>query len=144
MDKNEAVLWLLFGNTQGQIENIEFQDGACYGDISKDISVKPTLFQPDDPNMQCIHIEAVSKPAGPIDAASITFPRLTDDSIQTFSPEKEDGKAWWSPRKTSPAEYEAVRKAAFAWMDVFRQPLPEIRKMPSYEKKPKKSREPSR
>ena len=144
MDKNEAVLGLLFGNTQGQMENVEFQDGACYGDISEDIRVKITLWQPDDTNMQSVHIEAVSKRMGLIDATSITFPRLTDDSIQSFTPEKEDGKAWWSPRKTSPAEYEAVRKAVFAWMDVFRHPLPEIKKMPAKTKKPKKSREPSR
>lgn len=144
MDKNEAVLWLLFTNPHRQMENVEFQDGACYGVISKDISVKLTLYQPDDPNMQSVHIEAVSKRTGLIDATSITFPRLTDDSIRSFSPEKEDGKAWWSPRKTSPAEYEAVRKAVFAWMDVFRQPMPEIPKTPPKQKKSTKYREPSR
>lgn len=43
MDKNETVLWLLFSNPHGRMENVEFQDGACYGDISEDISVKLTL-----------------------------------------------------------------------------------------------------
>lgn len=81
---------------------------------------------------------------GTIDAASITFPRLTDDSIQSFSPEKEDGKAWWCPRKTSPAEYEAVRKAAFEWMDALRQPLPEIPKAPPKQKRNIRSRDRAR
>ena len=144
MDKNETVLWLLFSNPHGQMENVEFQDGACYGDISEDISVKLTRYQPDDPNMQGIHIEAVSRHVGTIDAASITFPRLTDDSIQSFSPEKEDGKAWWCPRKTSPAEYEAVRKAAFEWMDALRQPLPEIPKAPPKQKRNIRSRDRAR
>jgi len=140
----ETELWLLFAN-HDKIQNLRFRNGACYGDVTEDIKVKIHFLPMGKPDTyQGLRIDTTSRTMGKLGASCFLFRGLIGRAGASPYLQIKDGKADWVPERPTPMEYAAIRKLAFDILDTFREPLPEIPRPASRQKRNTKSRDRAR
>lgn len=127
------------------IDNPTFVGSACYGDVAPDLKAKiqfVTMGRAD--YYEALRITMLNRTEGQVDVVTM---RLSDLLGKKRTPNFPDGvypyiwryrdKVEWYAYQPTPADYKIIREAAASYLDVFRQPMPEIPKAPPKQKKTK-------
>lgn len=100
------------------------------------------MGEPD--TYQGLRIDTTSRTMGKLGASCFLFRGLIGRAGASPYLQIKDGKADWVPERPTPMEYAAIRKLAFDILDTFREPLPEIPRPASRQKRNTKSRDQAR
>lgn len=127
------------------IENPTFVGSACYGDVAPDLKAKiqfVTMGRAD--YYEALRITMLNRTEGQVDTVVM---RLSDllgkkrtaifsEGVYPHIYKYRDEVEWYAYHPT-PADYKIIREATASYLDVFRQPMPEIPKAPPKQKKTK-------
>lgn len=134
------------------IDNPTFVGSACYGDVAPDLKAKiqfVTMGRAD--YYETLRITMLNRTEGQVDAITMRLSDLLGKKRTANFPEAVYPHIWkyrdeveWYAYQPTPADYKIIREAAASYLDVFRQPLPEIAKPASKTKCTSKSRSQAR
>ncbi len=127
------------------IDNPTFVGSACYGNVAPDLKAKiqfVTMGRAD--YFEAMRITMLNRTEGKVDAITMRLSDLLGKKRTAYYPEgmypyiwKDRNAVEWYAYHPTPADYKIIREAAASYLDVFRQPMPEIPKAPSKQKKTK-------
>ena len=93
---------------------------------------------------EALRIEVINRTEGKVDAITMRLSDLLGKKRTANFPEGVYPYIWryrdkveWYAYQPTPADYKIIREAAASYLDVFRQPMPEIPKAPPKQKKTK-------
>ena len=127
------------------IDNPTFVGSACYGDVAPDLKAKiqfVTMGRAD--YYEALRITMLNRTEGQVDVVTMRLSDLLGKKRTANFPEGVYPYIWryrdkveWYAYHPTPADYKIIREAAASYLDVFRQPMPEIPKAPPKQKKTK-------
>lgn len=134
------------------ISNPTFVGSACYGDVGPDLKAKIQFVSMGIHNQfEALKITILNRTEGQVDTVVMRLSDLLGKKRTPSFPEgvsphlwKYQDKVEWYAWCPTSADYKIIREAAASYLDVFRQPLPEIPKAPTKQKKSAKSRDQAR
>ena len=134
------------------IDNPTFVGSACYGNVAPDLKAKiqfVTMGRAD--YFEAMRIEVINRTEGKVDAITMRLSDLLGKKRTAYYPEgmypyiwKDRNAVEWYAYQPTPADYKIIREAVASYLDVFRQPLPEMPKTPPKQKRTTKSRDRAR
>ena len=153
---SEQELHKLFADS-GIIENPKFVGRACLGTLGKDLCVRAEFVTLRTAyHYEALQLTVLNRTEGVIDKCVVRFKDIFDikqpSGPFSFRDEvcpyiwDDTGKAGWNAYQPTPADFNALRRAANEYLDVFREQVPERTmetpaKKPPGRKTPRKSRD---
>ena len=127
------------------IDNPTFVGSACYGNVAPDLKAKiqfVTMGRAD--YYEALRITMLNRTEGQVDVVTMRLSDLLGKKRTAYYPEgmypyiwKDRNAVEWYAYHPTPADYKIIREAVASYLDVFRQPMPEIPKAPPKQKKTK-------
>lgn len=138
----------------GSLTNPTFVGSACYGEVGPDLKAKIQFVSMGVHNQfDALRITVINRTEGQVDTVTLRFSDLLgkkrvsnpyfQEGLYPYIWKNQNDVQWYVYRPTT-ADYAIIREAAASYLDVFRQPLPEIPKAPPKQKKTTKAREQTR
>lgn len=151
MNTFEKELCKLFSSYDG-LANTTFVGSACYGDLGGDLRAKICFaINGIAHQYSSLKISVINRTEGMVDSITLRFSDLLGTKRMPGSGSiiwphlwQNDGEIKWYGYTPSPADYAVIRNAAASYLDVFRQPMPEISKPAPKQQKNKKPRDQNR
>lgn len=146
MNTFEKELSRIFDQYDG-LQNKKYVGRTCYGELGPDLRVKAWFIsQTISRQYDALRMKILNRTDGEIDSLTLRFTDIWGtkkvnnpnfrEGIRPHIWENDANISWYAYLPTE-QDYAAIREAAASYLEVFRQPLPEIPKAPPKQKKSK-------